>query len=240
MRSKASSQSLSTEILRQRLRLNTSLQKTRRKIVEYLTSCNPDSHLSSDSSQSRGTETSVTKTPRFPLAQISKLAARSHQLLCENWAYTCITKGSHVAAKRLLTTYRSNRATNETKFELLLSTSEFSYPWLETEIKVLSDPTTSVEIDNAVDEKDTGEGSSIPAPKQQGKSVRFTIEEPTVENKGIIPKRFKIQNICEQVRRTLGTRLRRFVEGNTMRHCRPTHPKMRGLNKATISLSLDL
>ena len=181
-------------------------------------------------------KTSRSRASNLPLARISRLATRSHQLLCENWACTCVPPGSHIAARLLLTAYQSNKITNGIRFELLLSTSDGGYPWQEAEIDVSADSTTSVAIDSTLYKKD--DKPSVDRSKQQRPRVRFSVENPEPRSPSPKVERWKVENICKHIHSTLGTRFRLLVEGNLMWRLRPARPKIKNLrNTAHISLS---
>jgi hypothetical protein len=82
---------------------------------------------------------SPAKASSWPLLEVSKLATHSHQLLCKNWACTCLSPRSLVEAKLLLASYQSNKLMDRMRFELLLSTPSEKDPWRETEIDVVAE-----------------------------------------------------------------------------------------------------
>jgi len=238
LRSKIRGQLLSIEVLRQRLRLSTSSPKSRKHIIECLTNCNPELPPPLEPFQGVKNRFAGVKASRSPLVRVSRLATLTHQLLCKNWACTCLPLGSHIEAKLLLTTYRSNKITNTMRFELLLSTTNENCPWLETEIDVVANSTSFAETDMVASEKEENGSSRIDKLKVQDHKVRFAVEKQELKNASPRTERWKVENICRHVQSTLGTRFRLFVEGNTMWRLRPIRPKIRELRKAVhISLS---
>lgn len=230
-------QNLSVEILRQRLRLSTTSLKSRERIIECLSNCNPQCSLPLESFEDEK-GISGGKKLKSSLIKVSRLATRSHQLLCKNWACTCMPTGSHVGAKLLLTTYRSNKITNTMRFELLLSTSDNSYPWQETEIDVMADSSNIVEIDAAVSENEKIKCSPSDNMKVQHHKVRFMVDGFEPKYAKPKTKRWKAENICKHLHQTLGTRFRLLVEGNSIWRLRPARPKIKDLRK-TVHISLS-
>lgn len=237
LRSKTREQKLSIEILRQRLRLSPSSSKSRKHIIKCLSNCNPEPPLPLE--PVRGDESGIfhSRASSSPLARVSRLATRSHQLLCENWACTCVPPGSHIAARLLLAVYRSNKMTNTMRLELLLSTSDKSCPWQETEIDIFADSATLTANDAPFNEKECGR-TRVDESSVQSHKVRFSVEEPEPIGASPKAKRWKVENICKHVHSTLGTRFRLLVEGNLMWRLRPARPRIKDLKSvAHISLS---